>query len=137
MGLCDAEEQGREAYEKAQEKILYDKALQKDKNNMTYLNRTFPYITEEHLYDSLRALYPELNELFLVNLDERDSNNIPLVKTKNFRPIHISHSRTVYRTGQVECHVDMTLKMIVAVIENGTVYIKSTRMSNGYYNKRR
>ena len=131
--LCRAEEKGAENREKA----LYEKAVQKDKTNMDYLNRAFPYITEEHLYDTITGLYPDLNEMFIVNLDERDSQNIPLVKTKNFRTIKIHHKTWKYRTGQIECDLDVKLKLLVAVIENGTVYIKSANLQNGHQNKRR
>jgi hypothetical protein len=29
-------------------KEIYEKPLKKDKENMTYLNRTFPYITQDY-----------------------------------------------------------------------------------------
>ena len=134
--LNRAVEKGTQKYEAEQERKIVEKALKKDKDNMAYLNRAFPYLTEQHLYDTITGLYPDLNEMFIVNLDERDSQNIPLIKTKNFRTIKIHHKTWKYRTGQIECELDVKLKLLVAVIENGTVYIKSANLQNSYYNKK-
>ena len=137
--LCKLEEKSREKTDAEQERKLVEKALKHDKNNMNYLNRAFPYLTEQHLYDAITGLYPDLNEMFIINLDERDSSNIPLVKTKNFRPLKISHTKTTYKggyySGRSDCRVDVRLKLLVAVIEAGTVYIKSANLQNGSYNK--
>ena len=133
--LCEIEERGKDKLMKEQERKIVEKALQIDKKNMAYLNRAFPYITEQHLYDTITGLYPDLNEMFIVNLDERDGSNIPLVKTKNFRTIKIHHKSWKYSTGRIECDLDVKLKLLVAVIEDGTVYIKSANLQNGIYNK--
>ena len=138
--LCEIEERSKEKYMKEQERKIVEKALKQDKDNMTYLNRAFPYLTEQHLYDTITGLYPDLNEMFIVNLDERDGSNIPLVKTKNFRPLRVSHVKTTYKngyySGQSNCHVDVNFKMVIAVIEDGSVYIKSANLQNGLYNKK-
>lgn len=132
-------EKGKQREQEQIERELYEKAVKRDKDNMNYLNRAFPYINEEHLYESIRSLYPEINELFLVDLDQRDSNNVPLIKTKNFRSLKVSHVKTTYKggyySGKSDCSVDVQFRMIIAVIENGQVYIKSAKLSNGYYNR--
>ena len=135
--LQDNIDKNKDLAQQAEERRLYDRAIKKDRDNMAYLNRAFPYITEEHLIETIKSLYPELNELFLVNLDERDSNNVPLIKTKNFRTIHISHTRTQYSNGHVDhSNFRTTFRLILAVIENGQVFIKSCKLSNGYWNRR-
>ena len=134
--LCEIEENSREKLFKAEEQRIVEKALKKDKDNMAYLNRAFPYLTEEHFLESVQALYPELNELFIVNLDERDSANIPLMRTVNLKPLNIYHSRTTNGYG-TSCIVDTTFRLMLAVIEDGTAFIKSCKLSNGYYKKRR
>lgn len=117
------------------EKKLYDKVIKKDRDHSNYITRTILFVNEECLIESLRGLYPDLNELFIINLDQRDSNNVPLVKTKNFRTIRISHKTWKYNTGRIQCDLDLQIKMIIAVIENGRVFLKTCGLSNSYWNR--
>ena len=78
-------------------------------------------LTQDYLFDTITYLYTELNEMFNINLDERDSQNIPLVKTKNFRTIKVHYSKTTYKScycsGRTECSININFKLLVAVIE--------------------
>jgi hypothetical protein len=134
--LNRAVESGKIKYNEEQERKIVEKALQKDRDNMRYLNRAFPYITEEHLLDTIKGLYPDLNELIIVDLDQRDGSNIPLIRTKNFRTVRIHHKTWKYNSGRIECELDVKIKLLLAVIEKGTVYIKSANLQNSYWNKR-
>lgn len=129
-------EKSKQREEQERERRLYDKATRKDRDNMNYLNRVFPYVTEQHLTDTLTRLYPELNELFIIDLDQRDIENTPLIKTRNFRGMKTSLTTQRYWTGRVEHTLDVKLKLAVAVIENGKVYIKSAQLRNGEGNRR-
>ncbi|MFC1486611.1 hypothetical protein ACFLRN_02835 [Thermoproteota archaeon] len=127
-------------YEKRLDKLVKDYPIQKQKaivnkalgkDNSRYLHRTIQYINEESFTKIIREVYPHAHQLFIIEADNRDADNTPLIKTKQFRRIEaVTQTRTNYYGTQRETFVAFTL--IWAFVENGKAYIKLLNVANDY-----
>ena len=127
-------------YEKRLDKLVKDYPIQKEKeivnkalgkDNSYYLQRTIPYLNEESFIKMIREVYPNAHQLFIIDADNRDVDNTPLIKTKQFRRINaVTQTRTNYYGTKRETFVAFTL--IWAFVENGKAYIKLLNVANDY-----
>ena len=130
-------------YEKRLDKLVKDYPIQKQKeivnkalgkDNSRYLQRTIPYINEESFTNIIREVYPHAHQLLIIDADNRDVDNTPLIKTKQFRRIEaVSQTRTNYYGTQRETFIAFTL--IWAFVEKGIAYIKLLNVANDYQAK--
>jgi len=105
-----------------EEKIIR-KALSSTTKGCT---RKIPFTSTEQLIDDLETLYPAVNEIFIYNVNQRDTEGSPTLTVRNVRGL-----RATLWLSQTYNRLDAKWQFCFVAVEDRTAYVKVAQVNVG------